>query len=667
MENTKYTTRLSKTGYPISSQLYGIFLEDINFACDGGLNANKVNNYSFDGVYFDNEKLVSVSDPLRYWTVTGGSMKSCADAPLSENSRFARITVTDSSVLSNLGYNGLQSHREACAMSIESGHTYRFSCMLRADQFEGAFTVHVTDEAGYALTDTVSPVREAAASASGWYKYSCTLKGTAECYGKLLLTFTGHGTADLDCVIFRDEDIWGKDDPKWRHGTFRRDLVEALDRLHPKFMRFPGGCIVEGTLPGNEYNWKDTVGELYERKSNYCLWSEKIADGGYNQSYQIGFYEYFCLCEDLGMKPQPTLTVGLNCQIRSSMRNETECPNIPIDSPEFETQVIANYLDLIDFANGDPKTNPWAALRAKMGHPASFGLDRIGIGNENYGTTYLERFDRIEKAIHEKAPDMLCIMCGGIHPFRGEMMGIPGLDFVWDYANKHHPDVLVDEHSYHTPEWFIEQESRFDNYERGKAKVYFGEYAANSMLADAMRPMNLSNQLDTALGEAVFLTGIERNGDVVEMTSYAPLFNLIDCDQWNHNLINFNPKAVCLTTNYYVQELFSNYVGNTYLPHDSTLPDRVYLSATADAEYLYLKLVNAGAQDHLLEIQTGALAQNAESHTLHSDTLSARNELEFYGDTRYHIQPTSETIAVDNGTIDLTVKKYSVQVLKLKK
>lgn len=445
-------------GHPVSPNLYGIFFEDINFSCDGGINANLVKNYSFDGVYYSNEESTAVSDPLRYWMMDGGSLTSACEGALHANSLYAKIGVNGKAVLSNLGYNGEKAHKTECAMYIKEGAEYLFEAYAKADAYDGTVTVQITDANGAALTCA------AAVDVNGkeWKKISVSVKGTDTGYGKLELIFEGNGTVDLDCISFMNSDYWNSGDPKYRHGKFRKDLIEALADMKPSFMRFPGGCIVEGQRPGNEYNWKDTVGELYERKSNYNLWSEKLEDGGYNQSYQIGFYEYFCLCEDLGMKPLPTLTVGLNCQIRSAQRGETECPNIPIDSEDFQTKVIGSYLDLIDFALADPAENEWGALRAKMGHPMPFVLDRIGIGNENYGDVYFERFDRIEKAIHEKYPDMLCVLCAGIHPYPFDMMGAPGTDTYYKVASKY-KNVVVDEHSYHTPAWFEKMSARFDN------------------------------------------------------------------------------------------------------------------------------------------------------------------------------------------------------------
>lgn len=677
----------SSTKSPVqaSRNLYGIFFEDINYSCDGGINANMVNNYSFDGIFFSNEELKAVDDPLRYWSIDNGGLESGTVNPLHPNSRYGRIRVNEKAVLTNLGFNGRKAHKDECAMSIKQGHTYLFDCWLRADEFTGTIEVQVTDENGQPLTLSSSSEE----SGHGWKKFSCELSGTASGYGKLELRLKGTGTLDLDCVSLMDADYWHKDDPKWRYGKLRKDLIEALADLKPAFMRFPGGCIVEGQLPGNEYNWKDTVGELYERKSNYNLWSEKVPDGGYNQSYQIGFYEYFCLCEDLGMKPLPTLTVGLNCQIRSMQRGETECPNIPIDSEDFQKVIVDNYLDLIEFANGDPGKNEWAALRAKMGHPEPFGLDRIGIGNENYGEVYFQRFDLIEKAIHEKYPGMICILCAGVHPFYEDMLGTPGLDSVYAFARKYQ-NVIVDEHSYHTPEWFAAQSTRFDNYDRCGAGVYFGEYAANGLLgmlenmspddlpntaaADeelantgGMRPMNQSNQLDTALGEAAFLTGVERNSDIVAMASYAPLFNLVESDQWNHNLINYNPQTLCLSTNYYVQKMFASYLGTQYLPYEGTLPENIYLSATEDEDAVYLKLVNTGGDASAITVQLPCDAASANGEILQNDDPHVRNALDYNGEAVYTVQPSAVEFPVANGILSLEVKPYSVYALTIKK
>ncbi len=453
--------------HDVSDMLFGIFLEDINFACDGGLNANMVNNASFDGVYLDRKgygmmrsvifkpEPHAVVDRLRYWIPTGAKLESLQDDPAAENSWYARVTVNGPCRLENLGFNGVNKHPDACAMSIQVGQEYEFSSWVRGS-YQGSITISFEDESGAALTRTAQLI-----PGSQWQESKLILTGSKTGYGKLVIQFEGKGSVDLDGIRLMSTDTWDQGDPKWSQGRLRRDLVEALRDLKPRFLRFPGGCIVEGNGPGNEYEWKDTIGPVINRKGKYNLWAASVKDGGYYQSYEIGFYEYFLLCEDLGMQPLPTLFAGLNCQARSNHCVDTH-------SAAFQEQVVQNYLDLIEYANGDPSTNPWAAKRAEAGHPQPFGLKYIGIGNENYGPDYLEKFTVIKKAIDARYPGMVCVMSSGVNP--------QGKDFdaTWASVRGSFPDVRVDEHCYNRPSWFIQGYQRYDAYPREGAKSLYG-------------------------------------------------------------------------------------------------------------------------------------------------------------------------------------------------
>lgn len=637
--------------YGISPDLFGIFLEDINFAVDGGLNSNKINNYSFDGVYRGVQSRGPVSDPLRYWIVDAGQLLSGCKNPLSENSRYGIIRSTDKAVVYNLGFNGQKVNKDRCAISVRRGQGYVFSAYIRCDNYTGTVTVSIVEKDGTVLTTPVTFEPKS----TDWVRVEFPVECENSGYGKLKIELLGEGELHLDCVVFRSKDVWGKDDPKWRHGYFRRDLVEALKELHPRFMRFPGGCIAEGDFYNNEYNWKNTVGELYERKSNYNLWGESIPDGGYNQSYQIGFYEFFCLCEDLNMKPLPTLWAGINCQYRALGRKE-KLHEIAIDDPRFKTDVIDLYLDLIEFANGDPDKNEWAALRKKMGHPKPFGLDRIGIGNENFDEVYFEKFNVIKAAILEKYPYMKIILAAGGSPEHD------ALDPIWDFAKSKHPDVILDEHSYNSPEWFIREEKRYDNYERGTTKVYMGEYAANGMRETQRRSGENGNYYESALAEAAFMCGLERNGDVVEMSSYAPLFNLISSDEWRHNLIDFNPEHVCLTSNYLVQRLFGATAGNEYIPVNGEKPERVFTSCVTDGEKTYLRVINITDEEYDLTADVEAKGAIDLEEIYSPEGLCVKNWLNFYGPAEYKIKDEVTTIQAENGSIKAVVKPMSVNV-----
>ncbi|MGN0467803.1 MAG: alpha-L-arabinofuranosidase C-terminal domain-containing protein [Acutalibacteraceae bacterium] len=641
--------------YPISSDLYGIFLEDINFACDGGLNANAVNNYSFDGVYQDRKSHGKAEDSLRYWNVGAGQLLSASEGAMSKNSRYATVVSPGKAVISNKGYNGNKAYDGKAAISVTGGCNYVFSLYARKNSFCGSVFVSVITDDEIALTEK----KEFEIKNTEWEKTELSLKGINSGYGRLQIEFVGNGKLDIDCVVFRSEDVWGKDDPKWRHGKMRRDLVEALAALKPKFMRFPGGCIVEGEYPGNEYNWKDTVGELWERKANYNLWSESLENGGYCQSYQIGFYEYFCLCEDLGMKPLPTLWAGLNCQYRARDRHEP-CPEIAVCDPCFQTEVIDSYLDLIEFATGDPDKNEWAALRSKMGHPKPFFLDRIGIGNENYDEIYFEKFNVIKKAIHEKYPDIICVLSTGGSPDKDK------INPVWEFANKDHRDCILDEHSYNDPEWFIREEKRFDNYDRNGAKAYMGEYAANGTPSPRKGTGDNGNYFESAIAEAAFLCGIERNADVCIMSSYAPLFNLIGSDQWRHNLIDFNPACLCETSNYLIQKLFGTTSGNTYIPTDCEKPERVFVSCVENGSEKHLRIVNITDEEYTLTAEAGSKIASAKCTAVYSpEGVMVKNRLNFYGIPDYKIKQEETAPSVSGNELSITVKPMSVNVISI--
>lgn len=643
-------------GHLVSPNLYGIFFEDINFSCDGGINANMVNNYSFDGVYYDEQRKGGVKDALRFWTCQGGMVEACNESSLHSNSGFARIRPVEKCILRNLGFNGGKKHAHEPAMYIQMRKAYCFSCYLRTERFDGSLSVCVCSDAGQ-LTDRIELEVEAK---KGWHQISLSLQGRQNGYGWLEIVFNGTERIDIDCVCLMDQDCWHANDPKWRHGKLRRDFVEALAQLKPAFMRFPGGCIVEGLFPGNEYNWKDTIGELYERRSNYSLWGRLAEHGGYNQSYQIGFYEYLCLCEDLNMKPLPVLSAGINCQYFADMRGEAPQMH-PLESEAFDG-IIDNYLDLLEFSNA--QTGPWAERRAQMGHPAPFMIEFLGIGNENFGPEYIRRFEAIQKAVHEKWPDVRFVFSAGPMPFSVGKLSPNGLDEIWENV-KDRKDIIIDEHSYHSPEWFATQSHRFDRYPRTGAKAYYGEYSANGCISGSMKPAEECNQLETALGEAAFLTGIERNSDFVVMSSYAPLFHMVDCEQWNHNLIDFNPRTLCLTANYFLLKMFANALGSSTVPIEAELPAGMYVSATRQNNHIFVKLVNVKDEHYEVCLTVENPAQ-AYGEVLCCDNPHARNQLDFYGEPIYSVKPKAANVHIVDKGVAADICPFSINVITIR-
>ena len=750
--------------HQVSERLYGVFFEDINHSADGGLNANMVNNYSFDGVYLDHhtwraagsDRWRTQADPLRFWDFTNCSAVSygteirgahgqrmttdCPEPPVHANSRYVRITApappTEPAIIENLGYNGGGSNANQPAFSIIAGHTYTVDLHIRPVAGRATLAIEVVDRYGLPITgtarftfdadfgsdeeteaitpavadesdaldgDTASDSAPASAprvssgsiivTTEGWYRFVTKVSGKTTDYGKLRITVESssntddHTVFDLDLVQFMDTDHWGAGDPKWRYGKLRRDLVESIAALHPAFLRFPGGCIVEGVTPGNEYRWKDTIGSLPARRQQYSMWSFKMPDGSsYSQSYQIGFYEYFCLCEDLGAKPLPTLFAGIVCQ--SPGRDPR---HMDINSETFRKNVVQDYLDLIAFANGNPDSNPWAAIRRDMGHPEPFGLDMIGIGNENFGADYVAKFDRISQAIHERYPHMLCVMSAGLFPFQRTMkrswdharalaLGPAGSGIATDSATG--DAIIVDEHSYHSPEWFASQATRFDNYPRCGAGVYFGEYSANGYFAGQPQTEQNANTWKSALGEAAFLTGCERNSDVVRMTSYAPLLAHIPAKGWAQNLIEFNPAHVNPTVNYEVERLFSTHLGDTTyavsIEQTASRPAKhLYVSATGhdgDDACRYIKIVNTSDSpvDVTLEIARGLAGLGASPSRpvrLEVTTLSAsptaKTTIGYRGEASGAIVPERRayTLPSPSSLLAMKIKPYSVTLV----
>ena len=414
------------------------------------------------------------------------------------------------------------------------------------------------------------------------------------------------------------------------------------------------------------------------------MWSFKMPDGSsYSQSYQIGFYEYFCLCEDLKAKPLPTLFAGIACQ--SPGRDPH---HMDINSATFRNNVIQDYLDLIEFANGDPESNSWAAVRRDMGHPEPFGLDMIGVGNENFGADYVAKFDMISEAIHERYPDMLCVMSAGLFPFQ------PAMKRSWDHARAlaatdsgAHDSatgdaIIVDEHSYHSPEWFASQASRFDAYPRCGAGVYFGEYSANGYFAGQPQTEQGANTWKSALGEAAFLTGCERNSDVVRMTSYAPLLAHIPAKGWAQNLIELNPAHVNPTVNYEVERLFSTHLGDTTyavsIEQTASRPAKhLYVSATGhdgDDACRYIKIVNTSDSpvDVTLEIARGLAGLGASPSRpvrLEVTTLSAsptaKTTIGYRGEASGAIVPERRayTLPSPSSLLAMKIKPYSVTLV----
>ena len=486
----------SATGTPISPVLYGIFFEEINHAGDGGIYAELVRNRSFED-----------APTPQAWTLIGNGSASriAVDSavPLNaRNPRSLRWEIDGNASLANDGYWG---------MAVQRGKRYRFSMYARCDErFRGEMTVSLQSTNGqvYAQHTLRGIGRE-------WKRFSAVLTSrSSDPKARLVLTAKGSGTVWLDMVSLMPEDTFKK-----RPNGLRADLAQMLAELKPSFVRFPGGCFVEGDRMRNALRWRDTLGDVAERPARWCVW-------GYTTTQGLGLHEYLQMCEDFGAEPMLVVNCGMACQFRNG-------DSVPLNELD---EWIEDALAAIEYAIGPPDSH-WGALRAKNGHPAPFPLRFVGIGNENWGPLYEERYARFYDAIKARYPQLQLIASARV---------------------RSRPVDILDEHYYSSPEWFIANATRYDRYDRNGPKILVGEYAVNQNCG--------TGNLRAAIAEAAFMTGIERNADIVVMAAYAPLFVNVNDRTWNPDLIGFDSARCYGTPSYYVQKLFSNYRGTHVLP-----------------------------------------------------------------------------------------------------
>lgn len=525
-------------GKSISDHLIGIFFEDINYAADGGLYAELVQNRDFE--YSSKDGSRQGWDANYAWSVDGqGSMEIATEHPVHENNpHYAVLDIRQvGASLLNDGYDGI---------TLKKGEKYDFSCFARiaGENKGGKVVVCLLDQAGNEVGKTLVKV-----SSKSWKKLKGVLTAQEDVRAaKLALRPEVSGTYHFDMVSLFPQNTF-----KGRKNGLRADLAQMLADLHPRFVRFPGGCVAHGDGIDNIYDWKGSIGPLEVRKPLRNLW-------GYHQTRGLGYFEYFQFCEDIGAEPVPVLAAGVPCQNSGTCshhsKDEIGCKGQQGGIPMEEMPAyIQDVLDLIEYANGDARKTEWGRKRAEAGHPKSFNLKYIGIGNEDLITeVFEERFTMIYKAVREKYPEVTVI--GTVGPF------YEGTDYDegWKLATRLGVP-MVDEHYYVAPGWFIHNQDYYDRYDRNKSKVYLGEYAAHL----PGRPSNL----ETALSEALYLTAVERNADVVSMTSYAPLLAKEGHTQWRPDLIYFNNEEVKPTVGYYTQQMYGQNAGNEYF--DSTI------------------------------------------------------------------------------------------------
>jgi alpha-N-arabinofuranosidase len=633
-QTRQITVQVDKPGTAVPKTLFGLFFEDINFGADGGLYPERVKNRSFE---FPNpmmgwKQLDRGDTKGRLYVFDQGSVN---DVP---NSHYLRIKSSGSGKgfgVTNEGFRGI---------GVQKGAEYRFS--IRARRFEGApvqLRVEVEDD------NRIVGETQVVGFTNAWKTYTATLRPTdTSSKAHLNLLLEGNGAIDIDLVSLYPKDTWQN-----RPNGLRADLVQLLKDMKPGFLRFPGGCIVEGRYLDQRYQWKTTIGDLDERRLIINRWNTEFnwrLTPDYYQSFGLGYYEYFLLSEDIGAEPLPILNCGMACQFNSSELAPLE----DID------HYIQDAIDLIEFANA-PVNTAWGRKRAQMGHPKPFNLKMIGIGNEQWGPQYVERYEAFARVLKQKYPNIQLVTSAGPAP-EGERF-----DFLWQKMRELKAD-LIDEHYYMAPQWFRENSGRYDNYPRTGPKVFAGEYAAQSV---AIASPDNRNNWECALSEAAFITGLERNSDVVRMSSYAPLFGHVDAWQWTPNMIWFDNLRSYGTPNYYVQKMFSVNKGTRRLgvSVDGSTKDgehELYTSAALDegTGEVIVKLVNTGSGSKEARIDlagAGRPGRTGTAFVLQSEELKGENSL----DHPTKIAPVERPLPVSGSEFSYTLLPRSFTVLRI--
>lgn len=641
----------NESGVKINPGMIGLFFEDINYAADGGLYGELLENrnFSFFKAFGDWGDYFCTPDYEYGWAALNnqGSFKVVTGSSHSKNNPYyARIEGQAGFGIINKAYEGIYADKNTA---------FNVYFYARSRKYEGRYFVGLLNDNELQDIVYISSKDCSEESYNHWKKYSLELQVSKQVENaKFVFGIENEGIVELDFIS-----VIPSNAPL---GIFRKDLYDLLKDLHPGFIRFPGGCIVEGNTLDNRYDYKNTLRPCYDRKTNYNRWAVHGTNkdnnyetqySHYNQTFGLGFYEYFLLCDSIGSKPLPVLNVGFSCQYQND-------EIYAIDSPEFKN-FIQDALDLIEFANGDINSK-WGSVRASLGRIRPFGLEMLGIGNEQWQTKnhdFFERYLAFEKAIHEVYPEI-------------KLIGSAGPDITsekytmaWDFYRKHKDEkdfaYALDEHYYVKPEWLFEHNTFYDNYDR-QIKVFSGEYAAHPCSGFNMPE---ANTLYGALSEAAFMTGIERNADEVVLASYAPLFARVGYAQWSPDMIWFDKKTAYGSPSYYVQSMFANNVGNETVLINELIDlrnDGIYVSASKlnDDNTYIIKLVNSNETPY--SVNLSSLMSIKEGKSAIASVLTGK-EKDSYNciDNPKNVTMESRCIRIDE---DIVLEPLSFSVIR---
>lgn len=652
-------------GVDISDKMYGLFLEDISNAGDGGLISNLVDNGSFEYDYY----------PLAAWRLDNLNAEINSNCSMSEkNLKYLAINADGKGRISNLGfveyYNYLtyklnSEKMNTADMGFIKDATYELSLYLYQVNFSGTIKTMLDSPSNRELINIDIPE-----SVGEWTKITMLLDSKATEDGGLTFEFEGNGTIYMDFVSLVPTSSYGYDSDLWKYVSLRPDLYQALVNLNPNFIRFPGGCLAEGDNFDNLFDWKNTIGPLEERKQTYNIWNKDHDEKYYNNTFALGYHEYFQLSEDLSSEPLPILNVGMICQFEAKYNaNAKKYKKGKMTSEEWEAYLdtfalrpntvafdayVQDIFDLIEYANGDIETE-WGRKRAENGHPEPFNLKYIGLGNENWGEVYWRNFDAIYNAIKEKHPEIKIISSAG-YQFADERV-----DESWSIINEKYTDTLVDEHYYTNSNTLFKNNDRYDHYVRNGVTVFVGEYAAESK---GFGKFITKNNIWAAIEEASYMTAMERNGDIVKMAAYAPTFAKVNAHSWRINMIWFDSHDIILTPNYFNQMLFANNIGNKVVNTDYNDKNGIFSVTTVNQEEqaMYVKLINTNKKsvDISLDITGFGTINAANNQYLSDKSKAACNEPK-----STTVVPKQKDCTISGDNVSTTVDGYSINVIRI--
>ncbi len=701
-DGTVLSIHKNNISHAVSPTLYGVFLEDISFAGDGGLVANLINNGSFE----DGDK------PENAWAFDNlGAVLSQEDAMNSANPNYETLTVDGKGTLENIGFTELfdyktHDYNEKSAhtpdMGFQENVKYTFSCYVKNIDFDGTVGVYLNSKSN---KNNIVQMATNGIGNTQWTKLTATLTSKATEDGSLVILFEGKGSLKFDFASLVPHSSYGYGSDEWKYVSLRSDMVEALKNLNPAFIRFPGGCLAEGTALDKMYSWKYTIGAPEQRRQLINMWAD-ANNGKYNvNTNALGYHEYFQLCEDLGAKAVPVVHAGITCQARNGYQDimlayqkmkmsdeawrsflitergydENDEEGIASFTAYIDgfgitsekayqkkldeialrpgTDAFRNYvqdvLDLVEYATADATTSYWGALRAANGHAAPFEMSYLAIGNENWGDVYFRNFKAIYKAVHKAYPKLKII------PSAGAAAEGSDFDASQQTIRQHYASLTADEHYYVSDNWLLENLNRYDSYDRDGARVMVGEYGTFS---EGYGTMITKTNMRTATAVGAYMTGLERNSDIVTMASMAPTFAKVNADSWNQNLIWFDSQSLALSADYYTQMLFANNLGTKYAEAEMTETEDLYQSVTVDEgkQLLFVKLVNTG-DSNTVEIRTdgfdiGAVSMQSMAHKYRS----ASNEI-----GKQRVAPQQTDVKAEKNSVRVKLEANSVNVVRI--